>query len=235
MSVANIQTISMTLLFPLVTVDIALFTLLDNQLRMLLVERANSPSKGQWALPGGVLRPDLDSHLEETARRILATKIQVHVPYLEQVTTVSGATRDPRGWSISTLFYALLPAAEVPAVAAAKTAQICWADPADRERALAFDHARLRDLALASLRDKVGRKTLPLHLLPAKFTLTEVQAACEAILGRPLDKGTFRRQIRDDAALVALPGECRTGPQRPAQLYSRAASFRFGAKHGDEG
>jgi len=216
-------------LFPLVTADIALFTLRDGQLRVLLVQRANAPSRGAWALPGGVLRPDEDDRLEATAFRVLATKIMVQVRYLEQVVTVSGATRDPRGWSISTLFCALLPPDEVPAVAGLKTSSICWADPADRDRALAFDHALLIDHALASLRDKVGRKTLPLHLLPPKFTLTEVQQACEAILGRKLDKGTFRRQIRDDTSLVELPGEWRTGPQRPAQLYTRSASFRFDA------
>lgn len=216
-------------LFPLVTVDIALFTLIEGQLRVLLVERANAPSRGAWALPGGVLKPDEDENLEGAASRVLATKIKVQVRHLEQIATVSGAARDPRGWSISTVFCALLPSEEVPAAAGWKTSSICWADPVNQDRALAFDHAVLIDRALASLRNKVGRKTLPLHLLPPKFTLTEVQQACEAILGRQLDKGTFRRQIRDDASLVELPGEWRTGPQRPAQLYTRSTSFSFNA------
>ncbi len=216
-------------LFPLVTTDIALFTLMEGQLRVLLVERANTPCVGAWALPGGVLRPDEDDSLEATAFRVLATKIMVQVPYLEQVITVSGAARDPRGWSISTLFCALLPPEEVPAVAGLKTSRICWANPIDHQLPLAFDHAVLINYALTSLRDKVRRKTLPLHLMPTTFTLTEVQQACEAILGRKLDKGTFRRQIRDNTSLVELPGEWRTGPQRPAQLYTRSGSFRFDA------
>lgn len=214
-------------LFPLVTTDIALFTLMDGQLRVLLVERANMPYAGAWALPGGVLRPDEDDSLEATAFRVVATKIMVQVPYLEQIVTVSGAARDPRGWSISTLFCALLPPEEVPALAGLKTSGICWADPINRHLPLAFDHAALVNHALESLREKVRRRTLPLHLMSATFTLTEVQHACEAILGRKLDKGTFRRQIRNETSLVELPGERRTGPQRPAQLYKRSASFRF--------
>ena len=215
-------------LYPLVTADIALFTLMDGQLRVLLVERANAPYRGTWALPGGVLKPEEDTNLEAAALRVLANKIKVEVRYLEQVVTVSGAVRDPRGWSISTLFCALLPSEEVPAMAGLKTSSICWGDPVNSDRELAFDHALLIDRALASLREKVWRKTLPLHLLPSKFTLSDVQLACEAILGRKLDKGTFRRQIRDDRSLVELSGERRTGPQRPAQLYRRSASFRFG-------
>jgi 8-oxo-dGTP diphosphatase len=66
-----------------------------------------------------------------------------------------------------------------------------------------------------------------LHLLPAKFTLTDLQRACEAILGRELDKGAFRRKIADQPTLVLVPGEYVRGPQRPAQLYRAAADFSF--------
>ena len=81
--------------------------------------------------------------------------------------------------------------------------------------------------ALATLRDKVARGALPLHLLPAQFTLTDLQRACEAILGRDLDKGAFRRQIKDAADLVAVRGEFQRGAQRPAQLYCAAKRFAF--------
>ena len=71
------------------------------------------------------------------------------------------------------------------------------------------------------------RGALPLHLLPAKFTLTDLQRACEAILGRELDKGAFRRKIADQSTLVLVPGEYVRRPQRPAQLYRAAADFSF--------
>jgi 8-oxo-dGTP diphosphatase len=214
-------------LFPIVTADVALFTLTDHQLRVLLIKLANNPTPGGWALPGSVLKPDLDRNVDDTALRALASKTRVVLPHLEQVTTSSGADRDPRGWSVSVLYYALLPSDQVPAVAGDKTEAIEWCNPERPGHRLSFDHAQLLERALATLRDKVERGALPLHLLPGKFTLTDLQRACEAILGRELDKGAFRRKIADQPTLVPVRGEFLRGPQRPAQLYRAATDFRL--------
>jgi 8-oxo-dGTP diphosphatase len=217
----------MTKLFPLVTADVALFTLIEQRLRVLLVQRAEAPSSGYWALPGGILRPEEDDTLEDTAMRALRAKTGVDVRHLEQVATFSGARRDPRGWSMSTVYFALLPSDQVPAVAGDRTEAIEWCDPEKPGHRLAFDHAQLLAKALQQLRDKVERGALPLHLMAEKFTLTDLQRACEVYLCRPYDKGAFRRQIRDDPALVAVDGEFLRGSQRPAQIYSVAADFSF--------
>lgn len=214
-------------LFPIVSADVALFTLIDHQLRVLLIKRANEPTPGGWALPGAVLKPDLDESVDDTALRALASKTRVVLPHLEQVKTSSGPLRDPRGWSVSVLYYALLPSDKVPAVAGDKTEGIEWADPERPGHRLAFDHALGLNAALSKLRDKVERGALPLHLLPVKFTLTDLQRACEAILGHDLDKGAFRRKLADQPALRAVPGEFLRGPQRPAQLYRSAPDFAF--------
>lgn len=214
-------------LFPIVTADVALFTLADYRLRVLLIRRANNPAPGGWALPGTVLKPDVDRNVDAAALRALASKTRVVLPHLEQVTTSSGPDRDPRGWSVSVLYYALLPSDQVQAVAGDKTEAIEWCDPGRPGHRLTFDHAQLLARALATLQDKVERGALPLHLLPAKFTLTDLQRACEAILGRELDKGAFRRKIADQPTLVLVPGEYVRGPQRPAQLYRAAADFSF--------
>jgi hypothetical protein len=83
------------------------------------------------------------------------------------------------------------------------------------------------DAALATLRDKVERAALPLHLLRARFTLTELQQTCELILGRSLDKSVFRRRLKDEPRIVQIEGEFVYGAQRPAQLYRAAEGFRF--------
>lgn len=214
-------------LFPLVTADIALFTVHDHSLRVLLVQRASDPQSGGWSLPGGVLKPVEDRSLDDTARRVLLSKTGVNVPFLDQVATFSGPDRDPRGWSLSVLYYALLPRDQIAAVAGAKTDAVAWADAFAPDRALAFDHSQLVASALAKLRDKVDRAALPLHLLPERFTLTELQRTCEVILGRPLDKSAFRRRLKDEPGLVELAGEFLRGAQRPAQLYRVAQGFRF--------
>ncbi len=214
-------------LYPIVNTDVALFTLIDARLRVLLIRRANRPDPGGWALPGGIIKPDVDASLEEAALRMLATKTRVSVPHLEQVATYSGPHRDPRGWSVSTLFFALLPCDQVPAVAGSKTEAIDWANPERPARRLSFDHDRMLAEALAALRGKVAQAALPLHLLPKRFTLTELQHACEAILGRPLDKSSFRRQLKTVRDLVPVKGAFVRGPQRPAQVYRAAKGFAF--------
>lgn len=215
------------LLYPIVNTDVALFTLIDLQLRVLLIRRANRPDPGGWALPGGMIKPEIDRSLEDAARRMLAAKTQVDIPHLEQVCTHSGPNRDPRGWSVSTLFFALLPSNQVPAIAGNKTEAIEWVNPERPGRRLIFDHAGMLAEALAALRSKVTQGALPLHLLPPRFTLTDVQRACETILGHAIDKSSFRRQLKTARDLVDVQGEFVRGAQRPAQVYRAAAGFTF--------
>jgi ADP-ribose pyrophosphatase YjhB (NUDIX family) len=215
-------------LYPLVSVDVALCSLVDGKLKVLLVRRDNEPQRGRWALPGGVLDPGRDADLERTARRVLREKTDVgDVPYLEQVRVFSGRERDPRGWSLSVLFCALLPLDQVPAHAGRKVAEVAWRDAGQPGGGLAFDHARHVAAALALLRDTVGGRALPLHLLRDAFTLTELQRAVEAILGTTVEKSAFRRRLRDDPSLEPIEGAFHGGAQRPAQLYRAAPGFSF--------
>jgi len=214
-------------LFPLVSVDVALFSIERDRLGVLLVKRANEPELHRWALPGGVLKPDLDANLESAARRVLQAKISVDVPHLEEVRTFSGAERDPRGWSVAVLFYALLPADRVQAVISSKIEEAKWAPAARTGHRLAFDHDRQLDAALGALRRKVEEHTLPLHLLPSRFTLTALQHTCELILERRFDKAAFRRRLKTSSDLQAVPGEFVRGVQRPAQLYEARPGFTF--------
>lgn len=213
-------------LYPLVFVDIALFSTDERGLRVLLVKRAEEPEIGRWALPGGMLRPHEDDSLETAARRVLRRKVGVEVPHLEEVASFSGPKRDARGWSIAVLFYALLPRNRISAVVRQKVDAIDWADAARPGHRLAFDHAEHLVSALQALRDKVDRQALPLHLLPEKFTLTELQRTCEAILGKQLDKSVFRRRLKGSEDLVALDEKVH-GPQRPAQLHRAREGFVF--------
>lgn len=222
-------------LYPTVMVDIAIFSVDENGLRVLLVHRANEPQKGLWALPGGFLKPDVDANLEAAARRVLIEKIGVDTPHLEEVCTFSGKDRDPRGWSISVLFFALLPRDQVPAVVKAKVDAVDWVDARNHGLCMAFDHDAHLSRALDVLKRKVERHALPLQLMPEHFTLTALQRTCEAILGHELDKSVFRRRLKADlekqlpdvSDLVEVEGLKETGHQRPAKLYKARNGFAF--------
>lgn len=216
-------------LYPLVFVDVALFSVVDDRLRVLLVRRAEEPLAGKWALPGGILKPDEDTNLLSAAHRVMRGKLGIDLPHLEEVCTASGPKRDARGWFISVLYLALLPMDRVQAAIGKKITALQWADPLVLQPELAFDHGRLLGRAMERLQQKVARHALPLHMLPGKFTLTQLQRVCEVILGRDLDKSVFRRRLKEVHSddLVEVVGEKQGGVQRPAQLWRAADGFQF--------
>lgn len=213
------------LLYPLVSVDIALFGSDGEGLKVLLARRAREPAATQWALPGGVLRPHEDARLEDAARRVLIDKVGIDAPYIEQMRAFSGVDRDPRGWSIAVLFAALMPRDQVHALVKNRVDAVGWF-PLQDLPPLAFDHGEQLAIATQVLRRRVENHVLPLHLMPPRFTLTELQSTCEAILGRDLDKSVFRRRLKSSVDIVELD-EYQGGAQRPARLYRAREGFEF--------
>lgn len=209
---------------PLVTVDVVIFMVSEERLHVLLVNRpegAGEPYPGMLALPGGFVDVARDQDLEACAHRKLQEKTGVKTPYLEQVGGWGGMERDPRGWSATHVYFALLP--PQPLVAGANARDAGWY-PVEGKRVrhkLAFDHARLLEAAIARLRSKVEYTSLPAFLLPEEFTLSELQRMYEVVLERPVEKSAFRTRVFS-AGLVKPLDKMRGGNNRPAQLYKLA-------------
>ena len=206
---------------PIATVDLAILALSEAGLEVLLVRRAVDPFAGHWALPGGWIHVGEDADLEAAACRVLMEKTGIETPYLEQLQSFGDASRDPRGWSISITYVALISADQVRLrEGAAATNVAWWKVTGDTVAApLSFDHVKILGSALARLRNKVEDPTLPVDLLPAGFTLTELQSVYERILGRLLDKSAFRKRIAEVQFVEPVPGEMRRASNRPAQIY----------------
>ncbi|SIT09664.1 NUDIX domain-containing protein [Achromobacter sp. MFA1 R4] len=205
---------------PLVTVDAVLLTLRDSGLEVALHRRDREPYRDAMALPGGVVHADEDASTEDSIRRVLRDKTGFEPRYLEQLQVFSGPDRDPRQWSLSVAYVALVPAAEL----AAATAKFRFVS-VDALPPLAFDHAEIVGAAVARLRSKSTYSTLPFFLLPERFTLTQLQHTYEAILRTRLEKSNFRRKMEAWGALEATD-EHVGGAQRPARLY-RLKDFTF--------
>lgn len=205
---------------PLVSVDLAIFTVREDALQVLLVRRPESPGEpypGAWALPGGFVDVTTDENLYACARRKLEEKTGVTSPYLEQLGSWGSVARDPRGWSTTHAYFALIPLPEKLAVGSNVT-DVAWFPLNGVPTRLAFDHSEILEAALARLRGKVEYTSLPVHLLPMEFTLSELQDVFEIILGRPLEKSAFRTRILAADFLEEVPRR-RVGANRPAQLY----------------
>ena len=204
-----------------VTVDIVIFTVEAGSLNVLLIRRGIPPCKGRWAIPGGFVR-DGES-LEEAARRELREETGVTDVYLEQLYSFGEPHRDPRGRVVTIAYFALISSGGRRLRAGTDAADAGWF-PAKGLPPLAFDHGAILDVALVRLRNKLEYTTVGFQLLPARFTLTELQRTYEAILGRKLDKRNFRRKMNLLGILRATRQHRREAIQRPARLYEFAAA-----------
>jgi ADP-ribose pyrophosphatase YjhB (NUDIX family) len=212
---------------PLLTVDVVALTLRNDVLEALLVRRIDPPLAGRWTLPGSVLRAD-DISLQGAARRVLLDGAGIEAPYLEQLASYGDPRRDPRGWSATVAYIALVPSDRLDSRQGHSVESLSWWPVVGGSVApnLAFDHAHILADAVSRVRARAGYSTLPVHLLPPKFTLSDLQRVHELLLGRRLDKSTFRKRIADTGFLEPVAGERRPASNRPAQLWQVKAGQR---------
>ena len=191
---------------PYTTVDVVIFTVRGDALDVLLVQRpadVGEPFPGRWALPGGFVDVALDRDLLACARRKLFDKTGVASPYLEQLGSWGSADRDPRGWSSTHAYFALIPEHElhgrklIELIKGANAADVGWTkvDTLLPRTRLAFDHAQILQAAVERLRSRVEYTSLPAFLLNEPFTLPQLQRTYEAVLGRTVDKSGFRTRM----------------------------------------
>lgn len=202
---------------PSVTVDIVVFGYDGGkQLKMLLIERGGEPYKGSWALPGGFV--DLDEDLETAALRELEEETGVKDLFVEQLYTYGTVDRDPRGRVISVAYFSLVNLQDHPAVAASDATKAEWF-LLDELPDLAFDHSDIIKKANERLAAKVRYQPIGFELLPAEFTLGQLQQLYETVLNvESFNKRNFRTRILRTGILEEC-GRQQNVAHRPAVLY----------------
>lgn len=200
---------------PALTVDCAVFGFAGAGLQVLLIRRAVAPFEGAWALPGGFVRMEED--LEAAARRELQEETGLRDVYLEQLYTFGEPGRDPRGRVVSVAYYALIRPDQHPARSDSDASEAAWFE-VEALPELAFDHPRILETAWERLRGKIRYQPVGFELLPKRFTLSQLQALYEAILGRGIDKRNFRKKLLSFDFLVPLE-QFTAGAHRPARLH----------------
>lgn len=202
---------------PTLTVDSVVLQLIDGELFVLLIQRANEPFKGAWALPGGYNPAGETTH--DAMRRVLKTKAGIDCEDLrlvEQLYTFDTVARDPRGHAVSVTYMGLgkdlIPEGS-------KTTQHPQFYPVTRLPELAYDHQDIIAYAHQRLQSKITYTNAVYALLDPLFTLSQLQSAYEAILCRPLDKRNFRKKFLSLELITATNEYHREGAHRPARLY----------------
>ena len=199
-----------------VTTDIVIFTIENDELKVLLIKRVKEPFKNQRALPGGFLLEN--EQPEKAALRVLKNKAGVGNIYMEQLYTFPGSGRDPRGNIITITYFALAPTDKIRIKQSEKT-QTPTFYPLKKLPKLAFDHKQIINYALKRLRSKLEYTNVVYSLLPRYFTFNQLQNAYEVILGRKLDKRNFRKKFILLKLILPTRKVHKGTRQRPAKLF----------------
>ena len=216
---------------PSVAVDVAILSVGDEGLQAALVERREHPFKGQWALPGGFVQ--MNESLDRAAKRVLDQKAGLPDVFLEQLYTFGNPGRDPRTRVISVAYYALVDSARLTPRADADLnlarIEVPWEGETGgavqaralggRAMRLAFDHAGILGTAVKRIRGKLDYTPIGFQLLAETFTLRQLQTVHEMILGRAVNKDSFRRRMLASGHLEAIGERESDVEHRPAGLY----------------
>lgn len=199
----------------LVALDCIIFGFDEGELKLLLLKRKIEPSKGGWSLMGGFLQKN--ESLDEGARRILLKLTGLNDIYMEQLYSFGEVDRDPGERTISIAFYALIKVNENDRKLA-EAHGASWVALKNVPN-LIFDHNKMVDKALRTLRNKVSSKPIGFELLPEKFTLPQLQALYEAINQESLDKRNFRKRILETGLLEKLDEKEKESSKKGAFYY----------------
>lgn len=203
---------------PLFTVDSVLFTVVNKALKVLLVKRANEPFLGRWGLPGGFVDVDKDDNTDMTAFRKLSEKTGLYPRYLEQLQVFSSINRDPRGFSITSAYYALVAhesvESKIDTVEEAK-----WIDLSELTAlAVAFDHKHIIEVAHQRLQQKALYSLIPIYCCPEHFTVGQLKDVIETIINKTIQRKSLMRRIESSDMFEFVNEKIKSGG-RSAQLY----------------
>ncbi|MDX6646723.1 MAG: 8-oxo-dGTP diphosphatase [Miltoncostaeaceae bacterium] len=202
-----------------VVAEVAVFTVRAGRLEALLLRRRGSV----WALPGGPVGEGVT--VERAALGALGSQTGVRGIALEQLYTLD---RPPDGLAVA--FLALIASARHPISPGLDVVEVRWFALGDLPP-LAEEAAEVLRYAQARLRAKTTYAPIAFQLLPDAFTLGELQAVYEAVLGAPLDTRNFRRDVLAAGVVEPVDGVRAEGRGRPARLYrSRAGDFAVVAR-----
>ena len=203
---------------------------MDEDLKVLLIQRNESPFKDMWSLPGGFIR--LDESLDEAALRKLKEKTNIDNIYLEQLYTFGAVNRDPRERIITVAYFALVSSDCFQLKPSEAVKEIKWFSIYQLPP-LAFDHRHILIYAHERLRNKLGYSTVGFQLLPEEFTLPELGRMYEIILQKKIDKRNFRKKILFLDILEDTHHSTQEFSKKPAKLYrfKQATSFEIPLKN----
>ena len=218
---------------PHLSVNGVIFGTHGGALKVLLMESAGT---GTWSLPGGYVRRE--EAIDAAAARVVQDMTGLSDTLLRQFHTFGGPSRGeaviadalralgiaapPEHWAlgrvVSVGYVAVVDSTRAQVTPNAWTRSMAWSDLSERPP-LIIDHDEMVERALATVRSQIDDLALAANLLPAEFTMPELQTLHETVLGRALDRRNFQKRMLDLGLVERLPDH-RTGARRkPTYMY----------------
>ncbi|WP_455715143.1 NUDIX hydrolase [Anaerosporobacter sp.] len=205
---------------PSITVDLLVFTIEDEELKIVMIKRKSSPYKGMLSLPGAFV--GMEETLDEAASRGIKEKTGLVDIYFEQLYTWGEVKRDPRMRIISVSYMALVSIEDLYRAAGSSeiSNHLYTVDKLlQSEEHIAFDHKEMIAYGRERIKNKVEYTQLAFEFLPDKFTLPQLQKINEILLGKELYKANFRKKVKD--MVIETEEFISGGAHRPSKLYVR--------------
>ena len=194
---------------PAFSLEVIILKMVNNAIFVYLQPESTTE---KLILPSTHINVSVDKNVDAAVRRCVFERLSCDASYIEQVKTIGNATRYPQKWMVTSIYFALVFESREPQ-------QDAWYPVSTLSQySLAYDHLGVINSCLKRLRNKTQYTSMPLHLMPNEFTMTELQLAYECLLDTFLDKKSFRRRMLESGLLLPL-ARTRRGQNRPAQLY----------------
>jgi len=196
-------------------VDCIIFGFDGEELKLLLIHRGFEPEKGKWSLMGGFVQPQ--ESLEQAANRVLKQLTGLKGVYMEQLYAFGDPQRDSVERTVSIAYFALIDIHQYEKQLS-DDYHPEWISLKKVPR-LIFDHKDMVEMAKAKLRYKAAFHPILFELLPAKFTLPQLQSLYESVYKKTFDKRNFSRKVLSIGLLVKLKEKERVSSKKGAFYY----------------
>ncbi len=189
----------------------------DEQIHILYEKNPAIVSENYWGLIGA--HAPVDENIDAFAKNILSTVTGLNNLYLKQFHAFGDCGRVPHYRVVTIAYYALInPAFHI--IRRQELAKSLKWFPIHDLPDLIFDHEQIIYSALAKLKEEVKYHPVGFHLLPEKFTLSDLQNLYEAILETKLDTRNFRKKILKMGLLIDTSEKQKNVAHRAARFYS---------------
>jgi len=199
----------------LVAVDCIVFGFDGQQLKVLLIKRGFEPQKGRWSLMGGFVQPG--ESFETSAQRVLKQLTGLENVYLEQLYAFGDPYRDPLERTASIAYFALIDISKYEKQLSSDYHPEWFS--LKKIPSLIFDHKEMIRMAKEKLRYKAAFHPVLFELLPAKFTLPQLQNLYEGVYESMMDKRNFSRKILSTGLLIKQKQKDKEGSKKGAFYY----------------